>query len=89
MMFGAVLLASSDASVAEVVARVGYASDTALSRTFKCKVGVAPGRSGGSCVGQAARRHGPPAGTVFLVRRTMFGAAAWSIAGACPRGRTR
>ena len=43
MMFGAVLLASSDASVAEVAARVGYESDTALSRAFKRKVGVAPG----------------------------------------------
>ncbi len=38
-----VLLSSSDASVAEVAARVGYESDTALSRAFKRKVGVAPG----------------------------------------------
>lgn len=37
-----VLLASTDASLAEVASQVGYASDTALSRAFKRKVGLPP-----------------------------------------------
>ena len=38
-----VLLSSSDESLAEIASRVGYDSDTALSRAFKRKVGVPPG----------------------------------------------
>jgi len=38
-----VLLTSSDESLAEIASRVGYDSDTALSRAFKRKVGVPPG----------------------------------------------
>jgi len=36
-------LTSSDESLAEIASRVGYDSDTALSRAFKRKVGVPPG----------------------------------------------
>lgn len=38
-----VLLSSSDASLTEIATRVGYDSDTALSRAFRRKVGVPPG----------------------------------------------
>lgn len=38
-----VLLASSDESLTEIAQRVGYDSDTALSRAFKRKVGMPPG----------------------------------------------
>jgi AraC-like DNA-binding protein len=38
-----VLLSSSDESLAEIASRVGYDSDTALSRAFKRKVGMPPG----------------------------------------------
>ncbi|MBX3196580.1 MAG: AraC family transcriptional regulator [Labilithrix sp.] len=38
-----VLLSSSDASLTEIANRVGYDSDTALSRAFKRKVGMPPG----------------------------------------------
>lgn len=38
-----VLLSSSDEALAEIAGRVGYDSDTALSRAFKRKVGVSPG----------------------------------------------
>ena len=38
-----VLLSSSDASLAEIATRVGYESDTALSRAFRRKVGLPPG----------------------------------------------
>lgn len=55
-----VLLTSSDESLAEIARRVGYDSDTALSRAFKRKVGVPPGEfrrapaAGRSVVGRAA-----------------------------------
>lgn len=38
-----VLLSSSDASLGEIATRVGYDSDTALSRAFRRKVGMPPG----------------------------------------------
>ncbi|MET0794056.1 MAG: AraC family transcriptional regulator [Polyangiaceae bacterium] len=38
-----VLLASSDESLTEIAERVGYDSDTALSRAFKRKLGLPPG----------------------------------------------
>ena len=38
-----VLLTSTDEGLAEIARRVGYDSDTALSRAFRRKVGVPPG----------------------------------------------
>lgn len=38
-----VLLSSSDDALAEIASRVGYDSDTALSRAFKRRVGMPPG----------------------------------------------
>jgi AraC-like DNA-binding protein len=57
-----VLLTSSDESLAEIASRVGYDSDTALSRAFKRKVGVPPGRF--RRPGTAAELRGKPSPAV-------------------------
>ena len=44
LALAASLLETSDASLAEIAARVGYASEFAFSRAFKRRHGVAPGR---------------------------------------------
>jgi AraC-like DNA-binding protein len=56
IQLAASLLRGSRASLAEIAERVGYGSETALSRAFKRQVGVAPAlyRRGGEAPGSAA-----------------------------------
>jgi len=44
MQLAAELLTTTSASLGEIAARVGYGSETALSRAFKRQVGVSPAR---------------------------------------------
>jgi AraC-like DNA-binding protein len=43
MQLAATLLSSTSMSLVEIAERVGYGSETALSRAYKRWVGVAPG----------------------------------------------
>jgi AraC-like DNA-binding protein len=44
MQLAAELLTTTNAGLSEIAARVGYGSETALSRAFKRQVGVSPAR---------------------------------------------